>query len=185
MASPVRPMTQGEIEMARLLFGDAIDYARVRIYGRGFLWFGLQHPHVAISPNGNIYFTATRYLDDFSTSTHRDKHWFIHEMVHVWQFQLGYPVLLRGAVRLFLDYDYRLDATKRLSDFNMEAQGELLADYFALRFLGDPSLTRREYTLADYAPVLAGFLESPAARVHLPRWRFRPRAADPAGSIRR
>ncbi|HEU4851691.1 MAG TPA: Rhs element Vgr protein [Telluria sp.] len=169
MAAPVRPMTSGEIEMARLLFRDAIDYGRVRIYGRGFLWFGLQHPHVAISPNGNIYFTAARYLDDFSTSSQKDKHWFIHEMVHVWQYQLGYPVLLRGAVRLFLDYDYRLDASKRLADFNMEAQGELLADYFALRFLGNTDVMRHTGKLAAYEQVLADFLDRPAAKVHLPR----------------
>ena len=36
------------------------------------------------------------------------KKWFIHEMVHVWQFQLGYPVAIRGAIRLGLDYKYVL-----------------------------------------------------------------------------
>ena len=173
MGAPVRPMTGGEIAMARLLFRDAIDYGRVRIYGRGFLWFGLQHPHVAISPNGNIYFTAARYLDDFSSSTSGNKHWFIHEMVHVWQYQLGYPVLLRGAIRLFLPYDYALAPHKRLSDYNMEAQGELLADYYALRFLGVRKVKAggeaRSDTLADYEQVLSGFLDRPAEKAHLPR----------------
>ena len=179
MAAPVRPMTPGEIEMARLLFRDAIDYGRVRIYGRGFLWFGLQHPHVAISPNGNIYFTAARYLDDFSTSTPGNKHWFIHEMVHVWQYQLGYPVLLRGALRLFLRYDYVLSANKRLSDYDMEAQGELLADYFALRFLGNPKAlgpNGKVYSgeLRMYEQVLQDFLDDPAGKQHLPRMALWP-----------
>ncbi|HEY1042346.1 MAG TPA: Rhs element Vgr protein [Telluria sp.] len=174
MAAPVRQMTQGEIDMARLLFRDAIDYARVRIYGRGFLWFGLQHPHVAISPNGNIYFSATRYLDDFSSSTNKNKHWFIHEMVHVWQYQLGYPVMLRGALRLFLPYTYTLAPHKRLSDYNMEAQGELLADYFALRFLDGAGTAGYDSRLAQYEQVLQGFLDSPARKQHLPRMRMTP-----------
>ncbi|MFD2366261.1 Rhs element Vgr protein [Pseudoduganella sp. GCM10020061] len=176
MASPVRPMTRGEVEMARLLFRDAVDYERVRIYGRGFLWFGLQHPHVAISPNGNIYFTAARFREDFSRSTDKDMHWFIHEMVHVWQHQLGYPVLMRGALRLFLRYDYVLEEGKRLCDYDMEAQGELLADYFALRYLGNREVMRRsrEYgaDLSRFERVLAGFLENPGAKVHLPRSLF-------------
>lgn len=178
MAAPVRPMTQGEIGMARLLFRDAIDYSRVRIYGRGFLWFGLQHPHVAISPNGNIYFTASRFRDDFSTGTPRDQHWFIHEMVHVWQYQLGYPVLLRGAIRLFLHYDYVLAPNKRLPDYDMEAQGELLADYFALRFLGNPQAMGRHSQAHSgelwlYEQVLQDFLRHPAGKVHLPHSAFR------------
>lgn len=174
MAAPVRPMTDGEIAMARLLFRDAIDYTRVRIYGRGFLWFGLQHPHVAISPNGNIYFTAARFLEDFSTSTRANKHWFIHEMVHVWQYQLGYPVMLRGAVRLFLQYEYVLAPNKRLSDYNMEAQGELLADYFALRYLDDRQAMAHSSELAAYEQVLQGFLDRPADKLHLPRTAFWP-----------
>ncbi|UUZ53048.1 hypothetical protein LP419_29235 [Massilia sp. H-1] len=59
----------------------------------------------------------------------------MHEMVHVWQYQLGYPVRLRGAVRVGLSYDYELAPDKHLSDFNMEAQGDLLADYFALKHM--------------------------------------------------
>ena len=54
----------------------------------------------------------------------------MHEMVHVWQCQLGYPVKLRGAIRLGLSYEYVLATDKRLSDYNMGAQGDVLADYF-------------------------------------------------------
>lgn len=173
MATPVRQMTPGEIAMARLLFQDAVDYARVRIHGRGFFWFGLQQRHVAMAPNGNIYFTPALYRPDFSFGPHRDQHWFMHEMVHVWQHQLGYPVMLRGAIRLFLQYDYQLSMNKRLADYNMEAQGELLADYFALRFLRNPELTRRTMKNAGsmdmYEAVLQDFLRAPAEKMHLPR----------------
>ena len=55
----------------------------------------------------------------------------------------------------------------------MEAQGELLADYYALRFLGVLKVKAggeaRSDTLADYEQVLSGFLDRPAEKVHLPR----------------
>lgn len=174
MAGPVRPLTRGEIEMARTVFGAGVDYTRVSVHGGGFFWFGLQHPDVALSPNGNIYFTSRSYRDDFSLATPSAMHWFMHEMAHVWQHQLGYPVMLRGAVRLFLDYHYELLPGRRLAHYNMEAQGDLLADYFAVRELGNSDVMRQPEYAGErwlYEDVLAGFLADPARRVHLPRWR--------------
>lgn len=174
MAYPVRPMTPGEIDMARMLFRDAVDYDRVRIYGRGFFWF-LQHPHMAMAPNGNIYFPPKQYRRDFSSAAHKDQHWFMHEMVHVWQHQLGYPVMLRGAIRLFLRYDYELSVSKRLHDYDMEAQGELLADYFSLRFLRSPD-RKHVASLAMYEAVLQDFLRAPGEKLNLPRRFFQLQA---------
>ena len=50
-----RPLTYGEQSLAKLLFGDAIDYARVRIHDRGYFW-KFQSRHTAVAPNGQIYF---------------------------------------------------------------------------------------------------------------------------------
>jgi hypothetical protein len=86
-------------------------------------------------------------------------------MAHVWQHQLGY------AVRIGLSYDYNLAPGKTLADFNMEAQGELLADYFALKHLSS-SESMRQQRYADslplYEEVLAGFLANPASVANLP-----------------
>lgn len=161
--------------MASLLFGDAIDYRRVRIHRRRYMPF--QPKHCAMTPNGHMYFHASCFLDDYAQASLVNQHWFIHEMVHVWQHQLGYPVRLRGALRLGLDYHYRLHPGAQLSDFNMEAQGDLLADYFVLRLLRQPQAMRWPDQAADPAlfdAVLAGFLAEPAARRHLPRWRRHP-----------
>lgn len=169
-----RRLTHGEIAMAAQLFGDAIDYHRVRIYRRRYLPFGLQPRACAMSPNGSIYFHQSRCLADFSKGAVHERHWFIHEMVHVWQHQLGYPVRLRGALRIGLDYHYRLRPGAQLSDFNMEAQGDLLADYFVLRLLGRPDAMRWPDQAADpvlFDAVLAGFIADPASRSHLPHWR--------------
>jgi hypothetical protein len=155
--------------MATLLFGDAIDYRRVRIYNRRYMPF--QPSNCAMSPNGSIYFHKSCCLLDFSTGTDDARHWFIHEMAHVWQFQLGYAVRLRGAVRVGLSYSYDLAPGKTLADFNMEAQGDLLADYFALKHLGSSaSMRQRRYadSLPLYEQVLEDFLDNPASVASLP-----------------
>jgi hypothetical protein len=165
-----RPLTAGEIAMASLLFRDAIDYARVRIHSRRYMPF--QPKNCAMSPNGSMYFHASCFLDDYAQATISGQHWFIHEMVHVWQHQLGYPVRLRGAVRLGLPYHYDLYEGATLADYNMEAQGDLLADYFVLKLLGRPEAMRQlryEGALALYERVLAGFLANPRSRENLHR----------------
>lgn len=156
-----RPLTSGEIALAAQLFGSAIDYTRVRVHNTRFIPF-LQRKDVCITPNGELYFHASRYRDDFSLASEREQHWFMHEMAHVWQYQLGFPVLLRGAVRIGLSYDYQLAPQLRLCDFNMEAQAEVLADYFALTWLYGCGP-------GPYAEVLGEFLADPAARGNLPR----------------
>jgi len=156
-----RPLTSGEIALARLVFGGAIDYQRVRIHNTRFIPF-LQRKDVCITPNGELYFHISRYRPDFSLATAPEQHWFMHEMAHVWQYQLGYPVMWRGAVRLGLSYDYELSPELCLCDFNMEAQAEVLADYFALKYQqrADPGV---------HADMLRDFLRDPSSPSNLPR----------------
>lgn len=173
----VRSLTPDEIALARLVFRDAIDYSTVRVHARPYLPFGLQPPHTAMAPNGSLYFPPACHQDDFAACGIPDQMWFIHEMTHVWQFQLGYWVRTRGAIRIGLDYGYRLGVGRRLSDYNMEAQGNLLADYFALRFRDAPSrLYEPRYrhapdALALFEAVLADFIDAPSDRRHLPKRR--------------
>jgi hypothetical protein len=155
-----RPLTAGEIAMARLLFGDAIDYARVRVHNTRYLPL-VQPKDVCITPNGSLFFHASRFREDFSSAPEGEQHWFMHEMAHVWQHQLGYPVRLRGAIRLGLSYDYELSAGLSLCNYNMEAQAELLADYFLLRFLQGADT-------GAYDPALSAFLVDPSDPRHLP-----------------
>jgi hypothetical protein len=156
--------------MASLLFRDAIDYRRVRIHPRRYMPF--QPKNCAMTPNGSMYFHRSCFLPDYTRGDPAVVHWFVHEMVHVWQHQLGYPVRLRGAIRLGLPYGYTLHADATLADYNMEAQGDLLADYFALTFLRKPQAMReRRYAgmQALYETVLARFLADPRDRASLPR----------------
>ena len=165
-----RCLTAGEIRMASLLFGGAIDPARVRVHNRRYLPL-VQPRNCAMTPNGSIYFHPSCFLPDYTAGDPHTIHWFMHEMVHVWQHQLGYPVKLRGAIRIGLSYHYELRPDALLSDYNMEAQGDLLADYFALKFMRNPRVMRqRRYAdrLDLYEQVLAGFLADPGNRANLP-----------------
>jgi hypothetical protein len=76
-----RLLTAGEIAMASLLYGEAIDYARVRIYSRRYLPF--QPKNCAMAPNGHLYFHASCCLVDFSSGSEHTRHWFMHEMAMV------------------------------------------------------------------------------------------------------
>ena len=167
-----RALTAGEVAMASTLFGAAIDYATVRIHDRRYLPFGLQPKNCAMTPNGRLYFHRSCFVDDFAGGGVHARHWFMHEMVHVWQHQLGYPVRLRGAVRIGLNYRCHLRTGPTLADFNMEAQGDLLADYFVLKILGNPDTVRWRDNAARidlFESVLGDFLATPASRANLPR----------------
>lgn len=163
-----RYLSEGEKRLARLLFKDSIDYSVIKVFNKKYLPF--QPQLMAIAPNGNIYFHPADFKEDFSIEA-RGARWFMHEMVHVWQHQLGYPVFWRGAARIKLDYDYTLAEGRRLDDYNMEAQGEVLADYFALKFLAAPQIMRK-YEYSDrlwlYEDVLSEFIQNPGSEVNLP-----------------
>lgn len=165
-----RSLTPGEIAMAALVFGQSIDYERVKVHSRRYM--PLQPKNCCMTPNGSMYFHRSCFLPDYSRGDPPVRHWFLHEMVHVWQHQMGYAVRLRGAVRLGLSYDYELAPGMTLADFNMEAQGDLLADYFALKHLRSPAAMRQQRyagSLPLYEKVLAGFLADPSNAASLPR----------------
>ncbi len=79
--------------------------------------------------------------------------------------------MLRGAIRLGLSYEYQLMRGKKLCDYNMEAQGNLLADYFVLKYLNEPNESAQQNHVNDlalYEEVLSEFLKNPASRENLP-----------------
>ena len=166
-----RYLTTSEIAMARALFKDSIDYSKVKVHNGEYLWFGMQPNDTAMTPNGEMYFNSSRFQENFAASSKSNQHWFMHEMVHVWQYQLGYPVKLRGAIRIGLSYEYVLSEDKTLADFNMEAQGDLLADYWAIKFQSQPPvMSQHKYrgNLVLFKKVLHGFLNDPSNKANLP-----------------
>ena len=128
-----RRLSEGEIALARGVFGDAIAYERVTIRRRKF--FPFQPRHVTMAPRGHLYFhpLGEAYSDDFSALTPLRQGLFIHEMTHVWQTQtLGewYLILHRHPL---CRYDYSLRPGRRLERYGIEQQAEIVRHAFLLR----------------------------------------------------
>ena len=99
----------------------------------------VQDDDTAISPNWNIFFPQNICYKDFSKENIPNQTWFIHEMWHVFQYQNQWQTLFWKATKLvILDtwikwkdvYFYEIDENKKLTDYNVEQQWDIFADYF-------------------------------------------------------
>lgn len=135
-----RPLTAGEIELAKSVFGSSIDYSEVRVHHRSHNWF--QPASRPMAPDGNLYYPAEVYKDDFSQQNVYDRASFIHEMTHVWQKQHNLFDPVPTAISLWwnngLNYEKSYDTTnlsgfKDLKEYNMEQQGEIVKAYYYMR----------------------------------------------------
>jgi Ca2+-binding RTX toxin-like protein len=151
--SNLREMTAGEIAMSRSLFGDSIDYAKVRISNDSYFRIGglnLQTKNVTVTPNGNMYFGgSSQYLSDFSTASDGLRAHFVHEMTHVYQHQFEKKsVGLSGLALAVISGDFRGYGSKYLvkdlnnakwGNLNIEQQAKLIEDYYS-HVMFSPSL---------------------------------------------
>jgi hypothetical protein len=125
-----RSLTAGEIALARTVFGQAIDYRRVRLHHRK--WWPFHPRGTAMAPMGHIYFHPVDggWSDDFSLEALRRQAFFIHEMTHVWQAQKGGRFYLPLMRHPFCRYAYRLKPGKPFNHYGLEQQAELVANHF-------------------------------------------------------
>ena len=128
-----RPLTSGEIELARSIFGDAMDYARVRLI-RG-KWWPLQPRRSAMAPTGSIWFhpDGGGWSDDFSKEPLGLQAFWMHEMTHVWQAQKRGRYYLPLMRHPFCRYQYALQPGRPFQRYGIEQQAEIVAH----RFLAD------------------------------------------------
>ncbi|MES2057029.1 MAG: vgr related protein [Pseudomonadota bacterium] len=137
-----RPLTSGEIDLARSVFGAAIDYAPVRIARRKWAFF--QPRETVMAPTGTMHFHpgGSHYRDDFAAASFGDQGLFIHEMTHIWQYQKGIFLPLRR--HPFCRYDYAIKPGQRFERYGLEQQAEIVRHAFLLRcgcaVTGAPSL---------------------------------------------
>lgn len=132
----LRTLSNGEIRLARSVFGNTLVYHRVWVHKESYLPFSLQSKNYGMSPNGEIYFRDKEYSDDYSLERPADQHFFIHEMVHVYQHQRGMMVRMRGLMSSMADYDYTFEENRNFTDYSMEQQASIVADFFFLRRYG-------------------------------------------------
>jgi hypothetical protein len=151
-----RPLTPGEIELARSVFGDAIDYDRVRLVRRK--WWPFQPKGIVMAPSGNIHFhpESPFWSEDFSHEGLPLQGLFIHEMTHVWQAQTRgrwYLPLMRHP---FCRYGYRLIEGRTFGRYGLEQQAEMVRH----RFLADRGQTTATLIPTGFLPFTVSVTES-------------------------
>lgn len=126
-----RSLTPGEIALARSIFGDAIDYAPVRLAQRKWAFF--QPRETVMAPTGCIHFhpKGTRYCHDFATGDLDAQGLLIHELTHIWQTQRG--LFLPLVRHPFCHYDYAVRTGWPLKRYGIEQQAEIVRHAFVLR----------------------------------------------------
>lgn len=126
-----RRLSEREIALARSVFGETIDYQKVRLDEKSFV--GCRQFRFAYV--GFYFVNSWGQLSDPVL---------IHELVHVWQYQrLGSVYIPRAlwAQRTPEGYNYggisalkiAMEQGKALMDFNYEQQADIVADYFCLK----------------------------------------------------
>ncbi len=144
-----RHLTTGETELARSMFGGAIDYAPVRIVQKKWAFF--QPRDTVMAPTGNIHFHphGTLYRDDFAVADRAIQALFLHEMTHIWQHQKGIFLPLKR--HPFCRYDYAIRPGLPLHRYGLEQQAEIVRHAFLLRcgctVPGAPALQQYETIL--------------------------------------
>lgn len=126
-----RALTASEVALAQSMFGNAIDYAPVRIHRRKWAFF--QPLGTVMAPDGHIWFhpADARYADDFCGCGPDTQGLFLHELTHVWQRQQGIYLPLRR--HPFCRYGYALKPGQRFRDYGLEQQAEIVRHAFLLR----------------------------------------------------
>lgn len=159
-----RHLTAGEIAMARTVFGNSIDYSKVRVHTSSYLPAQVQGDNI-ITPDGELY-CSKNYCADFSKEGLGTQKLFIHEMTHVWQYQNhvldprfeAVKELVRHFGRYSDVYPYKLDKSKDLTDYNLEQQADMVSDYYGARQPG----AQRTQGDADREVVMKKFIENPS-----------------------
>ena len=151
MTSISRFLTPGEVELARSVFYDAIDYPRVRLIN--CKWWPLHPRNAAMAPTGNVHFHPRGELwsDDFALDTLVRQGLFIHELTHVWQTQLRGRYYLPLMRHPFCKYRYEFRADRPFERYGLEQQAEIVRHAFLMRrgysVPGWPSLVALERIL--------------------------------------
>ena len=125
-----RLLTPGEIDLARSVFGDSIDYSKVQlIKGK---WWPFHPRNAAMAPMGNIYFHPEGgvWSKDFAKEPLGRQGFFIHEMTHVWQTQAKGRFYLPLMRHPFCSYHYTFEPNRPFERYGLEQQAEIVRHVF-------------------------------------------------------
>lgn len=135
-----RYLTSGEENWLRTLFGNSVDYNKVRLK-KGLL---LTARGSAVTINNTISFSIDSYYEDFSLSESIGPLGLLaHELTHVWQYQnqvRGYwwmKAALEHVRHGRYVYEYKLDRRKSLEEYRFEQQAQIVQDYVYAKDIAD------------------------------------------------
>lgn len=176
-----RALTPGEISLAKRVFKDSLEYSKVKIHNKKYMRF--QPDNSGMTPNGEIYAVGVRtYSNDYALEGPRLRGFFIHEMAHVWQYQLNILSPVSAATSEFIlngfdyakAYEYELVAGKDLLKYRIEQQAQIIEDYYLIQLEGvqlAPGQRKNSRDPKVYMPlyfqVLASFLANPGYARHI------------------
>ena len=128
-----RPLTLLERNLAAGMFGDAIDYGRVRIHRR--TWWPFQPRWTTMAPDGHLWFhpKAPHYHDCFGCADLNAQAHFIHEMTHIWQAMRAGKWWLPLMRHPFCRYGYKIVPGKPFERYGIEQQAEIVKHAFLSR----------------------------------------------------
>jgi len=163
-----RAMTDHEISVAKSIYGNQINYRRVRLDEYAYL--GPRQQSICY-----VSFYLINSWGKISDAL------LIHELVHIWQYeQMGAIYMPRAlaAQMSHTGYDYgglhglrnALSMTGDLRTFNLEQQGDIVADYYRIRNGQSPEWGNAQSKhLAIYAAIVGPALGTIHVDPKLPR----------------
>jgi len=147
ISRPSRSLTPGETQLAQSIFGGKVNYSNVHIHLGS--WIPTQAYDRPMTPGGDIYVSSatgklgSAYSSDYSTITTLgqplvySQAGFIHEMTHVWQYQVGMWVktdwlMERDWRDSSYDYDFPTFGTKDFKTYGIEEEAQIVQDFYLL-----------------------------------------------------
>jgi hypothetical protein len=126
-----RPLSPSERKLAASVFGDALKLDQIRLDNKALI--GCKKRNIVYVS----FFTVNSWGKIHPTT-------FIHELVHIWQYQkLGAAYMTQAlrAQHTKEGYNYGgvnrlregMELKTKLTDFNLEQQADIIADYYAIR----------------------------------------------------
>jgi hypothetical protein len=130
-----RALTEGEIKLGRVVFGEEIDWPRIGVSQAPALGFG------AMVPFGRtIVFANWRAACDFTETSPYEQGWLVHELMHVWQAAHGTFLAIAKLGALGKNaYMYLPRAGAKLSHYNIERQAEIARHLYLARIGAEES----------------------------------------------
>lgn len=125
-----RPLRRSEEKLARSIFGNSINYSRVRI-----------DEYALIGPRQYRFCYVSFYVINSWGKMSRPI--LVHELVHVWQYQhLGISYISKALQAQYTEERYNYggveglnkarNENKKWQDFNFEQQADIIADYYRI-----------------------------------------------------